>query len=88
MNKDKILACFKAGKGDWVSGEALSRELNISRTAVWKHISRLRAEGYRIESSPKKGYLLEADTTMLLPFEVRNHLETTLLGRREIVHFL
>ena len=88
MKKDRILACFKAVKGDWVSGEALSRELNISRTAVWKHISRLREEGYRIESSPKKGYLLEADTTRLLPFEVRNHLETTLLGRREIVHFL
>ncbi len=62
--------------------------MNISRTAVWKHIGRLREEGYQIESSPKKGYLLKSDTTMLLPFEVRNQLETTLMGRREIVHFL
>ena len=62
--------------------------MNISRTAIWKHIRNLKEEGYRIESSPKKGYLLKADTPMLLPYEIREHLETELLGKREIFHFV
>ena len=43
---------------DYLSGEELSRRLNVSRTAVWKHISALRQEGYRIDSVTNKGYRL------------------------------
>lgn len=42
----------------FVSGEFLSRELRVSRTAVWKQVAVLRSHGYRIEAVPSKGYRL------------------------------
>ena len=33
-------------RGGYVSGEAISRELGISRAAVWKRVEALRGEGY------------------------------------------
>jgi len=56
--KDDILACFAEAGDRYVSGEEISRRLNVSRTAVWKHIRELRRQGYRFESSPHKGYRL------------------------------
>ncbi|MDA3851239.1 MAG: biotin--[acetyl-CoA-carboxylase] ligase, partial [Spirochaetaceae bacterium] len=41
----------------FVGGEALSKELEISRVAVWKIIQQLKDQGYKIESE-KKGYRL------------------------------
>ncbi|HLC18551.1 MAG TPA: biotin--[acetyl-CoA-carboxylase] ligase [Thermodesulfobacteriota bacterium] len=46
------------GGGGFVSGEALSRALGVSRTAVWKHVNALRKMGYGIEAVPSKGYRL------------------------------
>jgi BirA family biotin operon repressor/biotin-[acetyl-CoA-carboxylase] ligase len=42
---------------DWVSGEALSAGLGVSRVSVWKHIRKLQELGYPITSS-SKGYRL------------------------------
>ncbi|WP_226579276.1 biotin--[acetyl-CoA-carboxylase] ligase [Halobacillus litoralis] len=39
-----------------VSGQELSELLNISRTAVWKHMNDLKKDGYEIEAVQKKGY--------------------------------
>src|SRR5690606_32784683 len=36
----------------------LSDELGISRTAIWKRIRRLEAEGYVVASAPRLGYKL------------------------------
>ena len=44
--------------GAFVSGEELAAALGISRTAVWKQIAALRAEGCRIEAVPRRGYRL------------------------------
>ena len=56
--KDRIIKIILDNKGDFISGEELSKKLGISRTAVWKHIKSLREEGYNIESINKKGYKL------------------------------
>ncbi|KPK17640.1 MAG: hypothetical protein AMK69_25620 [Nitrospira bacterium SG8_3] len=85
--KKRLLKYLKDNKGDWVSGESLSRQLGVSRSAVWKQIAKLKAEGYFIESSPKKGYLFQKASEMLLPNEILEGLETKLFGRREIVYF-
>ena len=53
----RVLEILKEN-GGYVSGEAIAKELGISRTAVWKYIFKLRSEGYDISSSTKKGYLL------------------------------
>ncbi len=45
--------------GGCVSGEEMSRCLGITRSAVWKNINELRREGWQIESSTKRGYMLK-----------------------------
>ena len=50
-----------------ISGEALSRELGISRVAVWKHIQGLVHSGVPVAASPK-GYRLESEPDSLRPW--------------------
>ncbi|MEW6668506.1 MAG: biotin--[acetyl-CoA-carboxylase] ligase [Thermodesulfobacteriota bacterium] len=80
--RDRLVIHLKDAKGAWVSGEALSRTLDITRAAVWKHVCRLREEGYEIDSSPRKGYFLRSAADSLLPGEVLHGLQTRCLGRR------
>ena len=68
-----------------ISGEKLAKSLNISRTAVWKHINQLRNSGYQIGSSPRSGYYLIKSTDLLLPEEIGLNLNTKIMGKR-IVH--
>ena len=64
-----------------LSGEVLAARLGLSRAAVWKRINRLKALGYAIEGSPRRGYLLLAATEKLLPEEIALGLQTRrLLG--------
>lgn len=65
--------------GDFISGEALSDKLGVSRAAVWKHVKGLQSEGYTIEAVRNRGY-------RLLPNGVRQeellpYLQTKWLGR-------
>ncbi|AEY64423.1 biotin--[acetyl-CoA-carboxylase] ligase [Clostridium sp. BNL1100] len=53
--KNQILKILKE-EDKYISGEDISKALDVSRTAVWKHINELRKDGYTIESSSKKGY--------------------------------
>lgn len=46
----------RLGDGQPHSGEALAAELGISRAAVWKHIERLRGEGYPLAAVGGLGY--------------------------------
>ncbi len=85
--KDHLLSYLKERQGEWLSGQSLSRRLAISRSAVWKHISRLRQEGYLIESLPKKGYVLRRRSARLLPNEIREGLCTRSLGKQGIAYF-
>jgi len=85
--KDELLWYLRRGEGCWVSGEDLSGKMGISRSAVWKQISRLRQEGYAIRSSSKKGYLFLGVPEMLLPAEIREGIGTEIFGRRDIAYF-
>lgn len=77
-----ILRLFReAGRG-FVSGEMISRELQVSRTAVWKHINGLRDAGYKIEAIPSRGYHLLSSPDILSVEEVRQKLSTTRIGRQ------
>ena len=69
--------------GDYISGETISRELNITRAAVWKRIEALRAEGWEIESGGKRGYRLIAGDS-LQPALWQGRLRTQALGRGEV----
>ena len=38
---DRLLEWFQNHPDEYISGEEISKEWNISRTAVWKQINRL-----------------------------------------------
>ncbi len=65
-----------------ISGEAISNELRISRSAVWKHIQELRTMGYDIFSSQKDGYKLTRTSNKLLPYEIHKKLKTQFIGKK------
>ena len=82
----RILKLLRQQSQDYLSGEEISRQLAVSRTAVWKHIRELKNHGYEIEAHPRKGYRLKSRPDLLLPEEIRAGLSTQLLGS-QIVHF-
>jgi len=63
--KNKILSVLRKDRNTYISGENLSDLLGVSRTAIWKHIKALRAEGYQIDSVTNRGYRLIAESTAL-----------------------
>jgi len=82
--RQQLLRLFREADGAHVSGARLSRELGISRTAVWKQIELLRARGYRIEAERSRGYRLLAVPDRLTADEIRSRLGESLVGRRII----
>lgn len=79
----RILELFR-DREDMVSGEELSAILNVSRTAVWKHISALRAQGYIIEARHSSGYRLLSTPDVLTPAALTEGLDVANLGRTVI----
>lgn len=76
-----ILRLFRE-EGGFVSGEYVSRELGVSRTAVWKHISTLRQIGHVIEAVPSRGYRLVSSPELFDSQEISLQLNTVRIGRR------
>ncbi len=62
-----IATALHAGGEAGVSGEALARELGISRMAVSKHVAALREMGFQVASSPRTGYRLLGAPDACLP---------------------
>lgn len=69
-----------------VSGGELARKLNVSRTAIWKHIKTLEQSGYGIEAIPSKGYRLTSVPDVILLADALQGLKSGIIGRR--VHLL
>ncbi|AJE03460.1 biotin--[acetyl-CoA-carboxylase] ligase [Geobacter pickeringii] len=76
----KILEIFREASGGIVSGETLSKDLNVSRTAVWKHIKALRNLGYQITAVPSQGYRLIGSPDILTPPEISAGLRVESVG--------
>ena len=64
MLKDDVLNIIY-WEEDFISGEAISRKLGVSRAAVNSAVKALRDEGYEITSSTNKGYLLTKSPDIL-----------------------
>lgn len=79
--KNDIIKKLTENINDYISGEKLSEELKVSRTAVWKWIKELKKEGYVIESSSKKGYRLSMTPDIINEYEIGNNLNTRIIGR-------
>lgn len=67
--KDLAMEILKVLREGETSGEEIANRLGVSRTAVWKAISKLKKFGYEIETRKKAGYRL-ISTPDLSPYEV------------------
>ena len=81
MSREKVLSLLRERQGEYLSGEAMSRELGISRAGVWKAIEGLRQEGYTIASAPNRGYRLENAPDRVRAGELSGPLAGCLVGR-------
>lgn len=78
--KYEIIRLLREKKG-FVSGEELGEKLHVSRGAVWKNISKLREEGYKIASATNRGYFLEDSDDIINRFEISFGLSTKFIGK-------
>ena len=81
--RSKILSNLK-NADDYVSGEDISRKLGISRAAVWKHIKKLKSDGYEIISVTNKGYKLAAVPDAISKNVIGLSLNTEVIARNII----
>lgn len=82
--RDEILELLRKNRLEYVSGQAMSVQCKVSRTAIWKHIEVLRKHGYVIESSTKKGYRLLNEPDLVSADEMGKVLTTTTFGRHYV----
>lgn len=74
MKTTEIIYDILSQHSSGISGEAIAKQLNISRTSVWKAIKSLESQGLVIESSKQNGYrLLEGD--LLIPEIIEKALQ-------------
>ena len=56
--KQTVLTMLEEAGDRYLSGEAMSRQLGITRAAVWKQVKQLRQSGYEIQAVTNLGYRL------------------------------
>lgn len=72
--KEEVLKYLSDNSSEYISGEELAHSLGKSRTAVWKAIKLLQADGYRIDAVTNRGYMLDADNDILNAQEIKKSL--------------
>ncbi len=91
-NRESILNILK-NNSEFISGEEISRNLGISRTAVWKNIKILIEEGYNISVNPS-GYKFIHNKEIVTPYEFpgeselfycNNESDSTMSIARELI---
>jgi BirA family biotin operon repressor/biotin-[acetyl-CoA-carboxylase] ligase len=69
-----------------ISGARIAREIGVSRSTVWRWVTRLRELGVRAKGQQHTGYFLEKVPDILTPDMLRQRLKGSLFGKR-IYHF-
>lgn len=72
--KERLLPLFKEKGNGYLSGEEAAKTLGVSRTAVWKAISALKEDGYKIEAVTNKGYRLSDEHDVLSAEAIKEQL--------------
>lgn len=63
--KNELLALLEASRGKVISGQELAQRLGVSRAAVWKAATALRAQGVAVSAAPGSGYSLLPESDFL-----------------------
>ncbi len=64
-----------------ISGEAMAKELAVSRSAIWKKIQTLQRSGVRVTGKQNSGYRLECWPDRLLPELLEYYRQTAVIGK-------
>lgn len=83
--RGKLIDLLNNHSNNFISGEKLSEALNISRSAVWKHMNELKKDGYTIEGVPRLGYRIIDTPDKISENTIKWGLDTTWLGKT-IIH--
>ncbi|WP_099158338.1 biotin--[acetyl-CoA-carboxylase] ligase [Virgibacillus ndiopensis] len=83
--RNKLIKLLEKTRDNYVSGQFLSEELNISRAAIWKHMKELEKDGYEIEGKSKRGYRILKSPEKLSENTIQWGLNTEWLGKK-IIH--
>jgi len=84
--EERIIEIFRKSRSQYISGEQISEELHVSRSAIWKHIEKLRELGYEFDAVPHLGYCLKKTPDKLYPFEIYPILKTHTIGKQIIYY--
>ncbi|MFD0680884.1 MULTISPECIES: biotin--[acetyl-CoA-carboxylase] ligase [unclassified Paenibacillus] len=82
---EQLVQLFEEKDGAFVSGEELSATLQCSRTAIWKHVEKLRSAGYVFEAVSRKGYRLVEKPDKLELASIEKQLKTEVFGQN--IHY-
>lgn len=74
--KDEILLQLENSRDTDLSGQALAEALGVSRSAVWKAINALKADGYEILSGTNRGYRLSPESDVISEGKIRRLMKT------------
>jgi len=85
MDRIADILTFLKEKPDYVSGDFISAELGISRTAIWKYMHQLEKLGYAIAKLKGRGYKLIKTPDKLYVWEIERHMNTEIIGK-EIIY--
>ncbi len=72
--KNKVLQALGENQNSSISGQDLANMLSVSRTAIWKAIKSLKEDGYIINATSNKGYLLSSSSDVLSAEGIREFL--------------
>ncbi|MEH7373407.1 biotin--[acetyl-CoA-carboxylase] ligase [Neobacillus drentensis] len=83
--RKELLDAFTTAGDTFLSGQHLAELIGCSRTAVWKHIEKLRKEGFELEAVRNKGYRILKTSEKVSADEIRFGLTTNFIGKN--IHY-
>ena len=72
--KEKVLLLLKKREGEFLSGQEIALQLEVTRAGVWKAIKALQEEGYPIEAVTNRGYALQSMPDILSAVGIEQEL--------------
>lgn len=72
--KEEILRIFENDPESYYSGQQLAARLGVSRSAVWKAVRQLEAEGYVFSAVSGRGYSLSRSSDVISERGIKKHL--------------
>ena len=83
---DALLALLSDSPMLVISGEKIAKEIGVTRSTVWRWITRLRELGVKVKGHPNSGYHIERVPDILVPNILGRRLAGTPFAKR-IHHF-